>query len=85
MTEYRQQRIALKLSNRYTVHEHIPDLVIDLLFSSPIVVDKVWRNLHDVLDVEVDCHVLDEEQSDAWKDGVFKCIRRTACKVARVS
>ncbi|CAG8643407.1 10423_t:CDS:2, partial [Paraglomus brasilianum] len=43
----------------------------------PIVVDKVWRNLHDVLDVEVDCHVFDEEQSDAWKDGVFKCIRRT--------
>ncbi|CAG8677242.1 9754_t:CDS:2, partial [Paraglomus brasilianum] len=31
---------------------------------------------------DVDCHVLDEEQSDAWKDGVFKYIRHMACKVA---
>ena len=67
------------------MHEHIPDPALFRYRSSPIVIDKVWSNLHDVLDVEVDCHVFDEEQSDAWKDRVFKCIRRTACKVARVS
>ncbi|CAG8576236.1 5540_t:CDS:2 [Paraglomus brasilianum] len=43
---------------------------------SPIVVDKVWRNLHDVLGVEVDCHVLDEEQS--------RCMKRVFGKVAGI-
>ena len=47
------------------MHEHIPDPALFRYRSSPIVIDKVWSNLHDVLDVEVDWHVLDEEQSDA--------------------